>query len=256
MNLLTAGSLLAGLIAGSLSGAFGIGGGIVLVPMMGLLLGLDQHRAQGISLAIMLLPIGLPAVLHYRRAGVRVRLKLVLILLAGFLPGVTAGSLLANLIPPTPLRWLFVAFLLAMALRYHLAGRRGDAGAPRAEPAGATFIVLGLLIGALGGTLSGLLGIGGGAVLIPILAMWLGLSQHEAQVTSLTLMLPPIGLPGVLVYAKGHGLPWGPLALAALGFAGGALLGARFATSLKGPALKRVFMLMLLLLAAGMAVRS
>jgi hypothetical protein len=253
VNLAALGALVAGVVAGTLSGMFGIGGGIVLVPMMGLLLGLDQHQAQGISLGVMLLPIGLPAVLQYRRAGVRVRWRLVLILLAGFLAGVTGGSLAANHIPAAPLRWTFVTFLLAMALRYHLASRRQGPLPGRKEAAGLAFVLLGLLIGAFGGTLSGLLGIGGGAVIIPFLAIWLGMDQHEAQVTSLTLMLPPIGLPGVLIYAKGHGLPWVPLLMAAAGFAGGAFLGARSATSMRGPSLQRFFALLLVLLAVLMA---
>ena len=91
------GAMLAGVGAGALSGMFGIGGGIVLVPVLGALLSLDQHQAQGISLATMLAPIGLPAVLHYRKAGHRIRWKLVGYLVCGFVLGVTAGSLLAKI---------------------------------------------------------------------------------------------------------------------------------------------------------------
>ena len=75
---------LSGLLAGALSGVFGIGGGVVLVPMLGLVLGLGQHDAQGMTLAILLLPVGLAAVVEYHRAGY-VRWRLVLPLVAGFL---------------------------------------------------------------------------------------------------------------------------------------------------------------------------
>ena len=61
----------AGLAAGVLSGLFGLGGGLVLVPFLGLAMGLDQHASQGVTLAVMLLPIGLPAVLAYHRAQKR-----------------------------------------------------------------------------------------------------------------------------------------------------------------------------------------
>lgn len=249
------GAALAGGAAGSLSGLFGIGGGIILVPVLGALLGLDQHQAQGVSLAVMLAPVGLPAVLHYRKSGHPIPWKLVGILLAGFLAGVTAGALLANAIPPRPLRWGFIGFLLLMAARYLAAGRRGARERARPEPPLAALIGIGLLIGAFGGLMSGLLGIGGGAVLIPLLALWLGLPQHEAQATSLALMLPPIGLPGVLVYAGGHGLPWMILLFAGCGFAAGSLLGARSATRLRGRALEGVFAGFMVLLATLLALK-
>ena len=69
-----------GLCGGLLSGLFGIGGGIVMVPLLGLVLGLDQHRAQGATLAAMLLPTSLPAVLEYRRRGITTSLPLVAVL--------------------------------------------------------------------------------------------------------------------------------------------------------------------------------
>ncbi len=236
------GGILCGAAGGVLSGAFGIGGGIVLVPLLGLLLGLDQAGAQGMALAAMLLPNGLPAVWHYHRKGVKVDHRLVLALLPGFLVGVTLGALAANAIPLLALRLLFVAFLFAMAARI---ARQGLAAA---EPAERPWILgNALAIGAAGGLASGLLGIGGGVVIIPLLAWRLGYSQHRAQVTSLALMLPPIGLPGVWVYAKAHptGLPWVALGGVALGFAAAALLGARWATATQGPRLRKAFALLL-----------
>ncbi|MFN8011369.1 MAG: sulfite exporter TauE/SafE family protein [Holophagaceae bacterium] len=230
-----------GLAGGLLSGMFGIGGGIVLVPLLGLALGLNQHQAQGVTLAAMLLPNGLPAVLHYRRMGVRIRWRLVGLLVAGFLGGVYGGSLLANRIPEPPLRWGFAGFLVLMALRMLLAG---EARAPGPAPAvaGEATVAPGLAIGLVGGVSSGLLGIGGGVVIIPLLAAWLGMSQHEAQATSLAVMLPPIFLPGVIVYATAqNGLPWAILGGVAAGFMAGAFFGARLATSVKGPALRIAF---------------
>ncbi len=250
------GGALAGVAAGTLSGMFGIGGGIILVPVLGALLGLDQHQAQGISLATMLAPIGLPAVLHYRKAGHRIRWKLVGYLLLGFLVGVTAGALLANAIPSRPLRWVFIGFLLLMALRYGAAARSSAPPEPRPEPSTRALLAFGLVIGAFGGLMSGLLGIGGGAIIIPLLALWMGLPQHEAQVTSLALMLPPIGLPGVIVYAGGHGLPWMLLLFGGCGFAVGGLLGARFATAMRSRALQGVFAAFMVVLAVLLALRA
>lgn len=246
----------AGLAGGVLSGLFGIGGGIVLVPMLALALGLDQHRAQGVTLSVMMLPVGLPAVLHYRRSGVRILWPLVGILIFGFLFGVLAGSELANAIPERPMRWGFVVFLLLVALRMitQKSGGKGRTGAmdlPTQE-----YWIPGMVIGFSGGLASGLLGIGGGLIIIPLVAWWLGLSQIEAQVTSLAVMLPPIGLPGVLVYAQAQrGFPWVLMGGVGLGFAMGAYLGARGATRMKGTYLRRAFAGLVVLAAVLLAIK-
>ena len=104
----------------------------------------------------------------------------------------------------------------------------------------------GLLIGMAGGLASGLLGIGGGIVMIPLMVGILDLSQHEAQAASLALMLPPIGLPAVLVYVRAHpAFPWTVLVGVAVGFLGGAALGAGLAPGIRGPRLTRAFSLLL-----------
>jgi uncharacterized membrane protein YfcA len=243
-----------GLAGGALSGMFGIGGGIVLVPLLGLALGLNQHQAQGVTLAAMLLPNGLPAVLHYRRRGVPILWKLVGILVLGFLAGVYVGSVLANRIPEGPLRWTFAAFLVLLAARMLLApGSPGPApgtGTDTGVPLPAHPWLPGLAIGCAGGLSSGLLGIGGGVVIIPLLAAWLRMPQHQAQATSLAVMLPPIFLPGVLVYAAAQqGLPWAILGGVAGGFMLGAFLGARLATAVKGPVLRIAFAAVMLAMA-------
>ncbi|MEH2392572.1 MAG: TSUP family transporter [Nostoc sp.] len=65
-----------------------------------------------------------------------------------------------------------------------------------------TNILLYLLLGVLAGFLSGLVGIGGGVLIVPVLVFWFGLSQHEAQGTTLALLVPPIGLLGALTYYR------------------------------------------------------
>jgi hypothetical protein len=247
------GGFLCGAAGGLLSGAFGIGGGIVLVPMLGGLLHLDQHRAQGAALAALLLPNGLPAVLHYRKEGITVDPKLVGVMLIGFLAGVTGGAELANLLSEQVLRWSFFAFLVLLILRTWRQ-RTLDPSDHDLRPWKAADA---LLIGAIGGLASGLLGIGGGIVIIPLLAWRLGYGQHRAQVTSLALMLPPIGLPGVWVYAHSHpeGLPWRVLIGVALGFAAFAYVGARFATRLKGPKLRLAFVGLMVAMAVLVAWR-
>jgi uncharacterized membrane protein YfcA len=234
------GGLAAGAAAGVLSGLFGIGGGIVLVPLLGLLLRLPQQEAQGVTLAVLLLPVGLPAVLAYQRRF-PIRWPLVLAMIAGFIPGVAGGALAANRIGEVPLRLLFAAFLAAVA--WH-SWRGPGARAAEGEPGGSAGWNAwnGLWIGAMGGFLSGLLGIGGGIVMVPLLAGILRLDQREAQGTTLAVMLPPVGLPGVLVYARERGpLPWALMGFVVAGFALGAYLGARLAVRVPSERLSRAF---------------
>jgi uncharacterized membrane protein YfcA len=239
-----------GLCGGLLSGLFGVGGGVVMVPLLALILGLDQHRAQGVTLAAMLLPTGLPAVLQYRRQGIAASLPLVGVLVLGFLFGIYGGALVANLIPSNPLRWGYAAFLVILSVKTYLRKEAPmvDRGA---EPFDLTGLwTWGLPIGLLAGLVSGLTGLGGAVVVIPLLATRFRMTQHEAQLSSLMMLLPPIGLPGVYVYAKAlGGLPWGVIGGVALGFGAGALGGARMATRMGGGKLKQAYAAVVLLMA-------
>ena len=246
--LMGAGSLAAGLGGGIMAGLFGIGGGIVLIPMLGLLLGLNQHQAQGITLAAMILPNGLPAVLLFRRRGIPIHWALVALLTLGFLPSVWAGARIASRIPDGPLRMGFALVLLLMAVGTWFQ-KPATPRAPGQTPRFRRMLLPGLGAGLLGGLASGLLGIGGGLVIIPILAWGLDLAQHEAQAACLAFMLAPIGLPGVLVYAQSQSLPWHVLAGVAVGFMGGSHLGARLATNLLGPSLRKAFAVLMVCVA-------
>jgi uncharacterized membrane protein YfcA len=254
--ILGAGALAAGIGGGLLSGLFGIGGGIVLVPLLGLLLGLSQHQAQGVTLAALLLPNGLPAVLHFRRRGIPIPWILVLWLTVGFLPSVWAGARLAARIPDGPLRAGFGILLVLMALRVWFHRPPKERAPGHVHPPGQV-AAAGLLTGVAGGLASGLLGIGGGLIIIPLLGWSLDLSQHEAQAACLAFMLAPIGLPGVFVYAQHQGgLPWLILGGVAAGFLVGATLGARLATTLRSLWLRRAFAVLMASVAIPMLIKA
>ena len=237
------GTLVAGAGGGILAGLFGVGGALVLIPMLALLLGLNQHQAQGTALAAMLLPNGLPAVLYMRRMGIVIHWALVVTLTCGFLPAVWAGAALANLIPEPALRMGFAGVLLLLAGRTLLqkTPAREHPSSVVPVPYGRTWLP-GLAIGCAGGLASGLLGIGGAILMIPLMVWLVRIPQHEAQATSLVLMLAPIGLPGVWVYARnGGGLPWLALGGVAAGFLCGAYYGAILALRIRGPRLRQGF---------------
>jgi len=107
--------LLIGLVAGILSGIFGIGGGIVIVPALIYLLGFSQHKATGTSLAVLLPPIGIAAVLEYYHQD-NVDLSAALIIAVAAILGAWLGSLFASRLSGPVLRLAFGVFVVAMGI--------------------------------------------------------------------------------------------------------------------------------------------
>ena len=110
------------------------------------------------------------------------------------------------------------------------------------------YIVLGLVAGAL----SGLLGIGGGLIIIPVMVLLFGMSQHQAQGTTLALMVPPIGLLAAWMYWKQGFVDIKMAMFVCLGFFVGGLLGAKFAVNIPELVLKRIFGAVLFLISIKM----
>jgi uncharacterized membrane protein YfcA len=105
--------IIVGLIAGVASGLFGIGGGVLVVPMLIYWLGFTQHRATGTSLAVLLPPVGLAAVIEYYRNG-NVDIRAAMIIAAAMLAGGGIGALFANRIAGPYLRLAFGVFIVAL----------------------------------------------------------------------------------------------------------------------------------------------
>jgi hypothetical protein len=108
--------LLVGLVVGMVSGVVGIGGGILFVPALIWLLGMNQHKAQGTSLGALLLPVGIFAFLEYYHKG-NADLRVALLLAAGFLVGGYFGAVGAQQIPELWLRRIFALTLVAVGGR-------------------------------------------------------------------------------------------------------------------------------------------
>ena len=109
-----------------------------------------------------------------------------------------------------------------------------------------TCIIL-IVIGILAGILSGVVGVGGGLIIIPLLIILLGLSQHEAQGTSLAVMLPPIGILAAINYHKAGFVKWEYAMIIAITFIIGGYFGSKYAVTLRPEIVKRVFGIIMLI---------
>ena len=109
-----------------------------------------------------------------------------------------------------------------------------------------------LLLGLVAGILSGLIGIGGGIIIVPALVFIFGLTQHQAQGTTLALMVPPIGILAAWTYYQKGFVDLRIAALVCAGFVIGGLLGAKLATNLSNVILEKIFGVALLLVALKM----
>jgi uncharacterized membrane protein YfcA len=108
--------LLIGLFAGFISGTFGVGGGIIIIPALVFILGLSQHQAQGTSLAMMLAPIGIFAVYNYFKAGY-INIRFAIVLMIAFIAGAYLGSLSAINISSLWLKRMFGVLIVVVGLR-------------------------------------------------------------------------------------------------------------------------------------------
>lgn len=241
-----------GLFVGGLVGLLGIGGGVVLVPALVYFLHYDQHLAQGTSLFILLPPIGLGALRQYWKNN-QVDLRAGLYCAMGFLLGGYAGGRLAVPMSSEHLRGIFGGFLCLSAVllwgKAQAAPPSDSAPGPVNPPGSSPLRSLGILFCAVFcGVAAGLVGIGGGVLLVPLLALVFGFSQHRAQGTSLVALIPPTGLLAFLVYAKAGYVSWPTGLLLIPGVFLGGLLGGQMADRLNPLRMRQLFAALTLLL--------
>jgi uncharacterized membrane protein YfcA len=109
-----------------------------------------------------------------------------------------------------------------------------------------------IVIGIITGAMAGMLGIGGAIIMIPALVFFMGFSQQMAQGTSLAVMLPPIGILAAYNYYKAGQVNIRFAIILAVAFLIGSYFGSKFALTLPQPLLKKIFGVLLLLVAAKM----
>ena len=108
--------ILIGLLAGFLSGMMGVGGGVVMVPLMVFLLGFSQHEAQGTSLGVLAIPVTFFAAYNYYKDG-SLNWKFALIMAVSFIVGGYLGSKLAISIDEKLLKKIFCVLMLAISVK-------------------------------------------------------------------------------------------------------------------------------------------
>lgn len=120
------------------------------------------------------------------------------------------------------------------------------------KPMNITIILILLTVGLAAGFLSGLVGIGGGIIIVPVLIYFLGFSQHQAQGTTLFMFLLPIGVLGVLNYHKQGFVDYKTALIICSTFIFGSYFGSKFAISLDQKTIKQVFGVIIILLGCKM----
>lgn len=173
-----------GLIAGILSGLFGVGGGTVIVPLLVLMLHFDQRLAAGTSLAA-IVPTAAVGVVSYAVHG-SVAWIPAIILAAGAVVGAQIGTRLLQKISQTALRWCFVGFLVVVIVSLFLVIPSRDAEFLLTWWSGLALLAVGIGTGIL----AGLIGVGGGVIVVPVLMLAFGTSDLVAKGTSLLMMIP------------------------------------------------------------------
>lgn len=178
-----ASGLLVGAIAGLLSGLFGVGGGIIIVPGLMALAGMERRLAHGTSLAATF-PIALASALTFAASG-KVDWPIVAALAIGSIVGAIAGTQLLQIINKRALVIIFVTTILLTAVRLVLTGETTSRG----DLTVSMFAAL-VGIGLLAGTLAGLLGIGGGVVMVPAMVVLFSIDPVTAKGTSVAVIVP------------------------------------------------------------------
>jgi uncharacterized membrane protein YfcA len=176
--------LLVGVIGGTFSGALGVGGGIIMVPLMLALLKFDQRRAAATSLAAIVLS-SISGAASYTLAG-HTDLIAGLLLGAGGVVGSLIGTRLLKVLPIAALRWGFIALLVVVAVRMILVVPERGEGIDIGVASAIGLVAAGLVVG----TLAGMFGIGGGVLIVPVLVAVFGASDLVAKGTSLLAMIP------------------------------------------------------------------
>ena len=173
-----------GIAGGLLSGLFGIGGGTIIVPALALWLAMPQKLSAGTSVAA-ILPTAIVGATSYAIQG-HVDWVAAALLAIGIIVGAQLGSHLLAKLPVGAIQWGFLGFLAVVIVSLWFVVPQRDDEIHITVLMGALLVVTGFITGIL----SGLLGVGGGVVVVPVLMFFFGASDLIAKGTSLLMMIP------------------------------------------------------------------
>ena len=228
-----------GLVGGTTSGLLGVspGGGLVIFSI--LLLGVEQHVAQGISLIAQVFPTSISGIRRYWEKGSRTPIRWLLLMTIGFLFGGIGGALAAGSVSSTALQWTYVFYLVVLDALMIFRSPHRQAEGDEAPSKRIHWLAL-LAVAIIAGFSSGFLGIGGGLAVTVCLSAWLKVPQHQAQMASLVMAMIPTTIPSAYVYwHDGWSTSWFVIAGVLVGLWSGTDLGARLANRISEAVLRR-----------------
>ncbi len=176
---------------------FGVGGGFIMVPLLMWLAGMDQRRAAATSL-LAIVPVAAVSALGYGLQG-EIDAIAALIIAVGALAGAPLGSWLLRRLPLGWLLWLFITGMLIVAARLALVAPERGADVELSPGVVAGYLLLGLVMG----TASGMFGIGGGVIAVPVLMTVFGMGDLLARGTSLVALIPAAMLSSTINLRRG-----------------------------------------------------
>ena len=245
-----------GFLIGTVASMIGIGGGVFIVPLLALLYGFSPAQAVGTSLTTIIFT-SLASTANYSKQK-RIYYKIGLILAITTIPGAILGAYLTSIIQQPLLGLTFGVFLIFVALRMifrlNLSKTQSIISSEHTMLENKKKVWLGLALSFFGGLSSGLLGIGGGALLVPIMNLAMGMTMHVTTATSMFTMIFTSTSGVVQHLSLGH-VNLESALLLAVGTIFGAQLGAYGSKKISGGNLRRIFGLVLIIISIRMILK-
>jgi uncharacterized membrane protein YfcA len=179
-------NILIGLVAGMFGGLVGLGGGVIMIPLMVGVLKLTQHQAHGTSLVVLVFA-GIAGAITYSMKG-SVDFVASALLAATAIFTARLGAHFAHALPEWKLKRSFGGFLIFVSILLLLKPYLTQGAHPISSEWAKTVVLL--LVGVLTGFLSGMMGVGGGTIMVPAMVLLVGMGQHMAQGSSLLAIIP------------------------------------------------------------------
>lgn len=245
--------ILAGLASGSIGAVLGLGGGIILMPILVLLFGLPFTSAAGISLTALIGTSLSSSTGYLSRGWVDFELAAVLVLATTF--GAMAGGISAGFLDPKILHILFAAALLYAAFNMMRKNSLPASDDPQMTKPTSKQYFLGMAGALAAGWVSSVLGVGGGVITVPIICLLLGRDINIARGTS-SYMIGITGTTGALIYLFQGRIEIIPALYASCGTMVGAYIGAIVGARIKARVIKVLFAVVLIYTAISMVQKA